>query len=122
MLIQDALSTSETNKLLPNVVDVVSRINSKFSTLTYQPIIFFYTHDVTFPQYLALLTVADTFIVTSLREGMVSASNGPVMILIYSQALRTHEFVECQEERKRPLILSEVSGAVRQWRLVLVLK
>jgi len=23
-------------------------------------------------------------------------------------ALRSHEFVECQEERKRPLILSEV--------------
>jgi trehalose 6-phosphate synthase/phosphatase len=68
----------------------------KFSSLTYQPIIFFHTHDVTFSQYLALLTVADCFIVTSLREGM---------------ALRTHEFVECQEERKRPLILSEFTGS-----------
>jgi len=76
MLIQVALSTSETNELQGSVVDVVSRINSKFSTLTYQPIIFFYTHDLTFPQYLALLTVADTFIVTSLREGMVCACIG----------------------------------------------
>lgn len=43
--------------------------------------------------YLGLLSAADAFMVTSLREGM---------------ALRTHEFVECQHERKRPLILSEV--------------
>ncbi|KAG8941040.1 hypothetical protein FRC04_004819 [Tulasnella sp. 424] len=49
-----------------------------------------------FNQYLALLTVADAFMVTSLREGM---------------ALRTHEFIECQEERKRPLILSEFTGS-----------
>jgi trehalose 6-phosphate synthase complex regulatory subunit len=96
MLIQVALSTTSINELQGNVTDVISRINMKFSSLTYQPIIFFHTHDVTFSQYLALLTVADCFIVTSLREGM---------------ALRTHEFVECQEERKRPLILSEFTGS-----------
>ena len=55
--------------------------------------VFLHTQDLTFNQYLALLTVADTFMVSSLREGM---------------ALRSHEYVECQEERKRPLILSEV--------------
>jgi len=81
MLIQVALSTSETNELQSSVVDVVSRINSKFSTLTYEPIIFFYTHDLTFPQYLALLTVADTFIVTSLREGMVRTCIGLINTL-----------------------------------------
>jgi len=96
MLIQVALHTISTNELQGNVTDVISRINTKFSTLTYQPIIFFFTQDVTFSQYLALLTVADCFIVTSLREGM---------------ALRTHEFVECQQERKRPLILSEFTGS-----------
>lgn len=96
MLIQVALSTTSINELQGNVTDVISRINMKFSTLTYQPIIFFHTHDVTFAQYLALLTVADCFIVTSLREGM---------------ALRTHEFIECQAERKRPLILSEFTGS-----------
>lgn len=68
----------------------------KFSSLTYQPIVFFQTQDLTFSQYLALLTIADCFIVTSMREGM---------------ALRTHEFVECQAERKRPLILSEFTGS-----------
>jgi trehalose-6-phosphate synthase len=78
------------------VSDVVSRINNRFSTLTYQPVVFLHTHELTFSQYLALLTVADAFLVTSSREGM---------------ALRTHEFVECQEERHRPLILSEVCAA-----------
>ncbi|KAG6377935.1 glycosyltransferase family 20 protein [Boletus reticuloceps] len=74
----------------------VARVNAAFSTLTYQPIVFLHTQEVTFSQYLALLTVADAFLVTSLREGM---------------ALRTHEFVECQEGRHRPLILSEFTGS-----------
>jgi trehalose 6-phosphate synthase/phosphatase len=65
--------------------------------LTYQPVVFLHTQDLTFSQYLALLKIGDAFIVTSLREGM---------------ALRTHEFVECQEARHRPLILSEVKFAV----------
>ena len=93
ILIQVALQTTGENELQGGVADVVSRINSRFSTLTYQPVVFLHTQDLTFNQYLALLTVADTFLVTSLREGM---------------ALRSHEYVECQEERKRPLILSEV--------------
>ena len=96
VLIQVALSTTEENELQGNVIDLVGRINSKFSTLTYQPIVFLHTDDLTFSQYLALLTVADAFLVTSIREGM---------------ALRTHEFVECQEGRARPLILSEFTGS-----------
>ena len=40
--------------------DAVARVNAVFSTLTYQPIVFLYTQAVTFSQYLALLTVADT--------------------------------------------------------------
>jgi trehalose 6-phosphate synthase complex regulatory subunit len=88
--------TSEENELHSRVSDVVARINGRFSTLTYEPIVFLHTNELTFSQYLALLKVADAFVVTSLREGM---------------ALRAHEFVECQEERKRPLILSEFTGS-----------
>ena len=95
VLIQVALQTTESNELAGGVADVVSRINSRFSTLTYQPVVFLHTQDLTFSQYLALLTVGDAFIVTSLREGM---------------ALRTHEYVECQEGKYRPLILSEVGS------------
>lgn len=96
VLIQVALQTTEENELQGGVADIVARINSRYSTLTYQPVVFLHTEDLSFSQYLALLTVADAFIVTSLREGM---------------ALRTHEFVECQEETKRPLILSEFTGS-----------
>ena len=95
VLIQIALQTTESNEVAAGGVnEVVSHINSQFSTLTYQPVVFLHTQDLTFSQYLALLTVADAFCVTSLREGM---------------ALRTHEDVECQEGRYRPLVLSEVS-------------
>lgn len=97
VLIQVALQTSEVNEAHGGVSDLVARINSRFSTLTYQPVVFLHTDDLSFSQYLALLTVADAFLVTSMREGM---------------ALRTHEFVVCQEERHRPLILSEVCRLV----------
>jgi trehalose 6-phosphate synthase complex regulatory subunit len=70
VLIQVALQTTESNELAGGVADVVSHINSRFSTLTYQPVVFLHTQDLTFSQYLALLSVADAFLVTSLREGM----------------------------------------------------
>jgi trehalose 6-phosphate synthase/phosphatase len=71
ILLQVALQTTESNELAAGgVSDVVARINSAFSTLTYQPVVFLHTQEVTFSQYLALLTVADAFLVTSLREGM----------------------------------------------------
>jgi trehalose 6-phosphate synthase/phosphatase len=70
VLIQVALQTTESNETAGGVADVVSHINSRFSTLTYQPVVFLHTQDLTFSQYLALLTVADAFLVTSLREGM----------------------------------------------------
>lgn len=95
VLIQVALQTTESNELAGGVADIVSRVNSRFSTLTYLPVVFLHTQDLTFTQYLALLTVADAFIVTSLREGM---------------ALRAHEYVECQEGKFRPLVLSEVGS------------
>lgn len=70
VLIQVALSTTETNESQENVSDIVTRINSKFSSLTYQPVVFLHTEPPTFSQYLGLLTAADAFICTSLREGM----------------------------------------------------
>ncbi|KAF9195349.1 hypothetical protein BGZ50_004725 [Haplosporangium sp. Z 11] len=94
VLIQVALSTSEQNEVQGQVSDVVTRINSKFSDLSYQPIVFL-RQDITFSQYLGLLTVADVCLITSLRDGM---------------NLTSHEYVVCQEERKNPLVLSEFAG------------
>jgi trehalose-6-phosphate synthase len=70
VLIQVGLQTTEKNSKHTVVADFVSHINSRFSTLTYQPVVFLHTQDLTFSQYLALLSVADAFLVTSLREGM----------------------------------------------------
>lgn len=95
VLIQVALATTEENEEIGEATDVVSRINNKYSTLTYQPVVFLHVQDITFGQYLALLTVADCFLATSLREGM---------------NLTSHEFVVCQEVSHRPLVLSEFTG------------
>ncbi|KAN0065423.1 Trehalose-6-P synthase/phosphatase complex subunit [Thecaphora frezii] len=95
VLIQVALATTEENEEIGEATDVVARINNKYSSLTYQPVVFLHVQDITFSQYLALLTVADCFLATSLREGM---------------NLTSHEYVVCQEVRHRPLILSEFTG------------
>ncbi|KTW30297.1 hypothetical protein T552_00772 [Pneumocystis carinii B80] len=100
VLIQVALPTSEENEIQSQVSNIVLRINSTYGNLShqYQPVVFL-RQDITFSQYLALLTVADAFLVTSLREGM---------------NLTSHEFVFCQRGNYSPLIISEfVGSAVR---------
>ncbi|KAF5344537.1 hypothetical protein D9758_016487 [Tetrapyrgos nigripes] len=77
-------STAASTDITSTILSKVAQINSKWSSLTYQPIVFLHTAEVDWNQYLALLSVADAFLVTSLREGM---------------ALRTHEFVVVQEGR-----------------------
>ncbi|KAI8363928.1 glycosyl transferase [Blakeslea trispora] len=94
VLIQIALSTSEHNELRAHISDVVSRVNSKFSNISYQPIVFLH-QDISFPQYLALLTCADACLLTPLRDGM---------------NLTSHEYIVCQTETHNPLILSEFTG------------
>ncbi|KAF3162199.1 hypothetical protein TWF225_009608 [Orbilia oligospora] len=94
-LIQVALSTSELVELQTTVLDIVSRINANFATFDHSPVVFLH-QDINFSQYLALLTVADALIITSLREGM---------------NLTSHEFIFCQDERHSPLILSEFTGS-----------
>lgn len=93
VLIQIALSTSEYNELRAHISDVVSRVNSKFSNISYQPIVFLH-QDISFSQYLALLTCADACLLTPLRDGM---------------NLTSHEYIVCQKETHNPLILSEVN-------------
>lgn len=95
VLIQVALATNEENNEAGEASDVVSRINSRYASLTYQPVVFLHVQDITFSQYLALLSVADAFMANSLREGM---------------NLTTHEYIICQEEKQSPLILSEFTG------------
>lgn len=100
VLIQVATSTTEQPELEATISDIAMRINSTHSTLAHQPLVFL-KQDLAFPQYLALITVADALMITSLREGM---------------NLTSHEFVYCQDgsygdEKYGSLILSEFTGS-----------
>ncbi|KAI9700547.1 MAG: hypothetical protein M1820_006701 [Bogoriella megaspora] len=102
VLLQVATSTGEKqSELQATVSDIVSRIDSVHSTLAHQPLVFL-KQDIGFSQYLALLSVADVFMITSLREGM---------------NLTAHEYIFCQDGRETegkahgPLILSEFTGS-----------
>jgi trehalose-6-phosphate synthase len=67
---QVAPQTTESDGLVGGVSDAAARINAVFSTLTYQPISFLHTQQVPFSHHLALLSVADEFVITGLQEGM----------------------------------------------------
>ncbi|KAJ3220527.1 hypothetical protein HDU81_011377 [Chytriomyces hyalinus] len=94
VLIQVALSTTEENENESQVTEIVSRINSKFGTIEYVPVVYL-QQDISFSHYLALLSMADACLITSLRDGM---------------NLTSHEYVVCQEAKKSPLIISEFAG------------
>jgi trehalose 6-phosphate synthase/phosphatase len=101
VLIQVATpSATEEPELEAAIYEIVMRINSVHSTLAHQPLVFL-KQDMAFPQYLALITVADALLITSLREGM---------------NLTSHEFVYCQDgsfgdKKYGSLILSEFTGS-----------
>jgi trehalose 6-phosphate synthase/phosphatase len=100
VLIQVATSTTENDDLASTVSEIVTRIDAVHSTLAHNPLVFL-RQDIAFSQYLALLTVADALMITSLREGM---------------NLTCHEFVICQDgkasdKKHGPVILSEFTGS-----------
>ncbi|KAJ3285064.1 hypothetical protein HK104_009660 [Borealophlyctis nickersoniae] len=96
VLIQVALSTTEANEMesRERVGDVVARINSTYGNIGYSPVIYL-QQDIEFADYLAMLSIADACIITSLRDGM---------------NLTSHEYVVCQEGKHGPLIISEFAG------------
>jgi len=94
VLIQVALIGSPNKELQTQVFDIVSRINGRFGSLEYSPVIYL-NQNIPYDQYLALLSVADVCLITSLRDGM---------------NLTSHEYVVLQEEKHSPLILSEFAG------------
>ena len=100
VLIQIATPTTEQTDLDATVSDIVTRVNSVHSTLAHQPLVFL-KQDISYSQFLALMTVAEACMITSLREGM---------------NLTCHEFVYCQDgkyfhRKYGPLILSEFTGS-----------
>lgn len=100
VLIQVALSVGERSDLDATISDIVTRVNSTWANLAYQPVVYL-KQDIDYAQYLALLTAADALMITSQREG---------------KNLTSHEFVVCQdgrffEKQHGSLILSEFTGS-----------
>lgn len=97
VLVQVCLNTvGSDDDLDAEVASIADSINSRFGDLAsgVHPVVLLH-QDIVFEQYLALLTEADIFAVTSLRDGM---------------NLTCHEFVYCNE-RNGPVILSEFTGS-----------
>lgn len=101
VMIQVATSTAELSELDATVSDIVTRVNSSWANLAYQPLVYL-KQDISYAQYLALLTVADALMIASQREGM---------------NLTSHEFLFCQDGKFKghnkygSLILSEFTGS-----------
>jgi trehalose 6-phosphate synthase/phosphatase len=97
VLIQICLKSSTVESALESeIMSVVDRINSLSPNISNtQPVVFLH-QDIDFVQYLALIAEADTFIVSSMREGM---------------NLTCHEFIVATAQKKSPLILSEFTGS-----------
>ncbi|CAG8950402.1 hypothetical protein HYFRA_00006895 [Hymenoscyphus fraxineus] len=101
VMIQVATSTTDQAELDATVSDIVTRVNSSWANLAYQPLVYL-KQDISYPQYLALLTVADALMIASQREGM---------------NLTCHEYLFCQDGKFEghnkfgSLILSEFTGS-----------
>ncbi|CZT18204.1 related to alpha,alpha-trehalose-phosphate synthase (UDP-forming) [Ramularia collo-cygni] len=100
-MIQVATSTNDQSELLAQVSDISSRIDSVHATLNHQPLLFL-AQDIPFAQYLAMISIADVFMISALRDGM---------------NLTAHEYIYCQDgaagspKKHGPLILSEFTGS-----------
>jgi trehalose-6-phosphate synthase len=86
---------SDNTPYFKQISQLVSRINSTYGNLDYTPVVFLH-QDISFEHYLALLSIADACIISSLRDGM---------------NLTSHEYIVCQEGHYGSLILSEFTGA-----------
>jgi trehalose 6-phosphate synthase/phosphatase len=98
VFIQVALlgAESEEDQLLSDVNEIVTRVNSMYGNIIYQPLLFRH-QDFEFLDYLGMLCAADALVITSFREGW---------------NLTSHEYVVCQQHNgHHPLLLSEFVGS-----------
>ncbi len=80
------------------IEQAVGRINGKFATLTWVPIVYRYA-SLSFPQLLALYTACDVSMITPLRDGM---------------NLVAKEFIASRQDQQGVLLLSELTGAANE--------
>ncbi|KAI9593502.1 hypothetical protein BDF19DRAFT_415337 [Syncephalis fuscata] len=82
-------------KLEKQIAEAVARINGRFGSIEFIPV-HHYRQQIDRDEFLALLSIADVALITSIRDGMNTTS---------------HEYVICQHnDGQNPLILSEFTG------------
>ncbi|KAI5960090.1 TPS3 [Candida pseudojiufengensis] len=96
VLIQICIGSSSDQNYENEIMKIISRINSLPENISINQPVVLLQKDIEFEQYLALQCEAETFIVSSMREGL---------------NLTCHEFITATEEKKSPLILSEFTGS-----------
>lgn len=92
-------------KLKKEIESTVGRINGKYSSLAWRPIIYQYK-SLSFNELVALYDSSDVGLITPLRDGM---------------NLVAKEYVACQIENKGVLILSEMAGAAAELNEALII-
>ncbi|GAA4407940.1 bifunctional alpha,alpha-trehalose-phosphate synthase (UDP-forming)/trehalose-phosphatase [Nibrella viscosa] len=80
------------------IEQAVGRINGKYGTLTWLPIMYQYA-SLAFPQLIALYTACDVALITPIRDGM---------------NLVAKEFIASRKDQQGVLILSEMTGAANE--------
>ena len=87
------------------IESTVGRINGKYSTLGWRPIIYQYK-SLSFNEMVALYDLSDVGLITPLRDGM---------------NLVAKEYIACQIENEGVLILSEMAGAAAELNEALII-
>jgi len=92
-------------KLKTEIDELVGQINSKFRTITWSPILYFY-RSFPFDSLPALYKIADIALITPLRDGM---------------NLVCKEYVASRTDQTGVLILSEMAGAAKELHEALII-
>ena len=99
MVVVPSRDSIDQYKYMKKEIDAaVGRINSKYSSIAWRPIIYQYK-SLGFDELVALYDLSDVGLITPLRDGM---------------NLVAKEYVACQVENKGVLILSEMAGAASE--------
>lgn len=97
VMIQIFIGLQDDDDYETEVMEIILRINAMRENIYSIQSVVVLRHDIDFDQYLALLTEADAFIVSSMREGL---------------NVTCHEFIVATQQKKAPLILSEFTGSL----------
>lgn len=98
-------SIEQYKQMKVDIESMVGRINGKYSSLAWRPIIYQYK-SLTFNELVALYDLSDVGLITPLRDGM---------------NLVAKEFVACQTKKNGVLILSEMAGAAAEMNEALII-